>query len=305
MKNTKALLALILLLLCNSAFPQSLEPRRWSHLPSDVNFFGLGGALIDGEILFDPALLVEDATMDLTGLGAVYIRSFNFYGKSARIDFTAPFTNGKWEGLVDGVQTIVKRRGFGDPRVRLSVNLYGAPALKGKEFRAYRLSRPVNTTIGAAVSVKVPLGEYSSDRLINLGQNRWIMRPQLGVLHQRGKWEFELTGSVIFYGKNDEFWKGTVRQQDPLWFLQTHIIRTFKPGLWAGFSTGFGHGGRSRINDSPKSDDSRVGYWALTLGVPITPYQGLKFTYFSARTNTSNDVNLNSYQVGWSIMFGQ
>jgi hypothetical protein len=31
----------------------------------------------------------------------------------------------------------------------------------------------------------------------------------------------------------------------------------------------------------------------------------LKFAYFSARTNTQYDKNLNSYQMGWSVMFGQ
>jgi hypothetical protein len=270
-----------------------------------VNFLGLGGAFTDGDILFDPALLIEDATMEIDSLAAVYIRTFDLYGKSARLEFIVPFSKGKWKGLLNGIPTTADRQGFGDPRVRLSVNLYGAPALKLKEFMTYKATHPVNTTVGAAIAVSAPWGEYSGDRLINLGNNRWVLRPQLGVLHQRGKWEYELTGSVFLYGKNDEFWKGTVRKQDPLWFLQGHIIKTFKPGLWAGFSMGFGHGARSRINGLPKSDDSRVGYWALTMGVPITRSQNLKFAFFSARTNTRVDTDLNSYQIGWSIMFGQ
>jgi hypothetical protein len=33
---------------------QELEPRRWSHLPSGINFIGLGTAYTFGDINFDP-----------------------------------------------------------------------------------------------------------------------------------------------------------------------------------------------------------------------------------------------------------
>jgi len=61
----------------------------------------------------------------------------------------------------------------------------------------------------------MPFGEYSSERLINLGENRWVIRPQLGVTHTRGKWTGELTGSVFLYGDNDEFWQDTKLESDP------------------------------------------------------------------------------------------
>jgi hypothetical protein len=38
--------------------------------------------------------------------------------------------------------------------------------------------------------------KYDSNLLINPGQNRWIVRPQLGVLHQQHQCWFELTRSV-------------------------------------------------------------------------------------------------------------
>ena len=90
------------------------------------------------------------------------------------------------------------------PHARLSFNFAGAPALNGKEFLAWRAAHPVGTSAGIALDVQLPLGRYDEDKLINLGQNRYVFRPQLGVLHTRGPWSFELTGSAYYFGKNDE-----------------------------------------------------------------------------------------------------
>ena len=71
----------------------------------------------------------------------------------------------------------------------------------------HRQQNPVNTTVGAALEIVMPFGDYNESKLINLGGNRMVYRPQLGILHQRRNWQFELTGSVFLYGDNDEFWE--------------------------------------------------------------------------------------------------
>jgi hypothetical protein len=302
---SQILLLIALVSISDEILSQELEPRRWSHMPSGINFIGLGSAYTFGDISFDPALLIEDAEVDTVAAAAVYIRTFDWLGKSARIDFALPYVSGHWHGLLDGEPASARRQGFGDARMRLSVNLIGAPALRGKEFARFRASNPVTTVVGAAVAVMLPSGEYSSDQLINLGENRWIVRPELGVLHQRHKWQFELTGSVFLFGENDNFWQGTVREQDPLWFIQSHIIHTFRPGLWASLSAGYGHGSRSVISGQYQADDSRIRYLKLSLGVPINSRQGLSFGFAVGRTNTLYDSDLHRLALGWSMMFGQ
>ncbi|HET6563812.1 MAG TPA: transporter, partial [Xanthomonadales bacterium] len=256
--SSRILLLLLLSLHVAGAWAQSLEPRRWTHLPIDTNFVGLGSGYSRGDILFDPALQIEDASMNLYFMGLTYIRSFGLLGKTARIEATLPYAMGKWEGLLRGDYASVRRHGFSDPSVRFSVNLLGSPALKGKEFAAYRAANPVRTLVGVAVDITAPWGEYRFDRLINLGGNRYIVRPQVGVLHQHNKWEFEATASVFFFGDNDEFFTGVEREQEPLWFIQGHAIYSFRPGVWAGFSSGYGYGGDNTIAGINKQDDGRV-----------------------------------------------
>ena len=85
----------------NSASAQDLEPRRWSQMPSGLNFAGIGYGYIDGDIFFDPVLLIEDASFDMHAVSIGYVRSFGLFGKSARVDFTLPYRAGRWQGTVD------------------------------------------------------------------------------------------------------------------------------------------------------------------------------------------------------------
>lgn len=304
MKLLKLLMTFIALAgVSTQLFGQELQPRRWATLPSGVNFVGAGAGWTFGDISFDPALLIEDAEVDLAGVAGSYVRTFGLFGRQARIDAVLPYANGYWRGLLDGEPASVRRSGFGDSQLRISYNFFGASEMAPKEFRQYMAENPINTTVGAGISITMPTGEYRRDRLINLGNNRWVIRPEIGVLHQRNKWQFEFTGSVFIFGDNDEFFSGLVRQQDPLWFAQGHAIYNFRPGLWAGLSGGYAWGGRSEISGIRKDDDSRLRYLQITLGVPINARQGLSFAFASGRTNTLFDSNLDKFSVGWSLMF--
>jgi hypothetical protein len=289
----------------HSLFAQDLEPRRWSYLPTNLNVLGVATGWTDSDILFDPVMRIEDATSDVYVAAASYVRTFEFFGKSSRVDMLAPYAAGRWEGLVDGVDTVVRRRGFTDPRIRFSMLLYGAPPLSGKAYMQYRQEHPVMTTVGAAVAVTLPLGDYNDQKLINLGDNRFSIRPQIGVLHQRYKWQFELTGSVFLYQDNNDFLNGGELDQDPMWFVQGHVIYTFKPGWWASLSGGYAYGGRSWINGDPKTDDRRTNYFALSVGVPISQRQSLKFSYFTSQTNISVGSDFDAFIAAWSINWGQ
>ncbi|MBE9548321.1 MAG: transporter [Proteobacteria bacterium] len=269
-------------------------------MPTGLNFAGVGIGHIEGDIFFDPLLLVENAEFDMEVLGLVYVRSFGLFGKSARVDLNLPYLAGRWEGTVDSELVDFRRRGLGDARLRLSVLLYGGPAVTKAEFAK---SKKSNTVVGAAISVSMPTGEYSSDRLINLGSNRWVVRPQLGVTHTRGKWVGELTGSVFLYGDNDEFWKQTVLETDPLLALQAHLIYTFRPGLWAAGGIAYGWGGEAIVNNISKNNISGNLLTALSFGYPLSRTQGIKLTLLTGRTQKSTGVDINSLIFSYSLMF--
>jgi hypothetical protein len=100
---------------------------------------------------------------------------------------------------------VASRSGWSDTFVRFATNLYGAPPLAGKDFADYRARTKDETIVGAGLAVRLPTGDYEDDKLINLGQNRFAFRPQLGLVVSRGKWTSELTAEVAFYTDNDDF----------------------------------------------------------------------------------------------------
>jgi len=281
--------------LASQAFGQDLEPRRWTPLPPGLNVVGAGYVRTDGDVAFDPVLLIEDAEVGGHTAAVSYVRSFAIAGKPARLDLVVPWQNLTWTGLLDGAPAEATRVGLADPKLRLSMILAGG------------LPDPTassNTVFGAAIAISVPLGEYFEDKLLNLGQNRVVIRPQIGVLHTRGKWSYELTGSTFLYGDNDEFYRGSTLEQDPLYALQAHLIRTFnKPGYWAALSAGYGWNGRSTVDGSRADDSKRLFLSALAIGVPVGKRQGVKFAYVRGRTNTNKGADTDSLVIAWSHRF--
>ncbi len=265
---------------------QDLEPRRWSHLPVGANYAGVGYAYTDGEILFDPVVRLEDVEMRLQSYPAKYIYSFGLLGKSARVEVLGTYQEGDWDGLLDGEPREASRSGWADPSARFAVNFIGAPPLSGQEFAAYRASVSNETIIGAAVTLQAPLGEYNPDKLINLGQNRYVIRPQMGGVRSWGRFSTELDISMFIYTDNDDFYIDQTREQDPLFLYAAHLTYTFMPGVWVGLSGGYGVGGDSTIGGVDKDDRQENVSYAAAIGLPINRSAGVKIGYLGIRTRT-------------------
>jgi hypothetical protein len=116
-----------------NAKAQEAEPRSYSNTPIGLNFLIAGYVYSEGKIAFDPNLSIADKFHSNTGLLA-HVRSFDFAGQSAKFDDRA--------GLVVRCPRFCRwpaaraRCLACDPRFRVSVNLFGAPALSAKEFAA-------------------------------------------------------------------------------------------------------------------------------------------------------------------------
>ena len=261
-----------------------MEPRRWSHLPVDSNIFGAAAVHTNTDISFDPVLKIEDGDAEADTVITSYLHSFNLLGKTARLDFRLPYQHIEWKGKLDGQDRKVNREGLGDPLIRLSVNFLGAPALKGEAFRSYRSDHKSNTVVGAALGIVVPLGQYKKDKLLNIGQNRYIIRPQLGLVHTRNSWSYEVTGTLNFFTDNNDFWGGNKREQKVLSSLQTHVVHTFKNRMWGSLSAAYDWGGETKINGIDKDDKRENLFFAVSTGLPLSRTSSIKFAYVGGRT---------------------
>lgn len=296
-----SILLLISLFFTQQVCAQDLEPRRWNHLPTGLNMVGVGYAYTEADVYFNPFWRVSDATARINSIGLQYIHTFDLAGKSARISMLVPSVSGRWEGTVDDEFQIIHRRGMGDPRIRMSVSLYGAPALEGSEFAQYRAEHKTNTVVGASLALTVPLGKYCNDCLINTGSNRWSVRPQIGVFHTRGPWSLELTGSMFLFTDNDDFYDNAILKQTNLYTAQAHAIYNFTPGVWASISTAYGKGGRVIVDDYKTDFEVDNWVWSANLGFPISKVQSVMLTWLSGRTQNQVGRDSDNLLLAWSI----
>ena len=302
MKVTHTLSLWLLVILATPTYSMELAPLRWSHLPLGTNFAGVGFASTEADILIDPELQLEDVEMKLDSWAGKYIRTFELFDKSARIGLAQAYQEGKWTGLLEGVPASARRTGLSDTFVRLAVNLYGSPPLSGKEFVKYRANADIETIVGVALAMRLPTGDYLEDKLMNLGQNRFVFRPQLGITHKHGKWTTELTGEVAFHTKNDEFFNGNTRRQDPLYFIHGHLVHTFKPGVWVSASIGYNYGGESSINGVDSNNKKQNIGWAFAYSRPLGDYS-LKFSYIAVRTQEDTGFDSDTLTAGLSWLW--
>ncbi len=280
---------------------QDLEPRRWGHLPNDMTVVGVGYSYTDSFVYFSPFWKIRDATAEINNIGVSVLRTFDMAGKSARVSVLLPYVSGRWEGDVDNVYESVNRSGFADPRLRLSVNLYGAPALEGTEYAQYRAQHATNTVVGASLAITAPLGQYDEDELINITANRWTVRPQLGVVHNRGPWSFELTGSMFFFSDNNNFIDDTRFEQRTVYAAQAHVIYDFKPGLWVSLSTAYASGGRVYLEKAKTAFEVENWLLASSFGFPIGKSQSVKLTWISGRTQNDVGRDSDNLLLSWSM----
>jgi hypothetical protein len=178
--------------------------------------------------------------------------------------------------------------------LRFAVNVIGAPPLSGAEYAEYRASLESETIVGLGLEVQLPTGEYYRDKLLNLGSNRFTFRPQVGLVHRRGKWSGELHTSSWIYTDNDDFFNGKYLEQDPLYTIQGFVDYTFRPGLWTGGGIAYGEGGESTINGVAKRDPRDGVLWGFTFGYPIGKRIGGQFAYLAQRTLTDIGVDADS-----------
>jgi hypothetical protein len=180
--------------------------------------------------------------------------------------------------------------------MRLSVLLLGAPATKAVNFK--NLKR--GTIIGVSMNVIAPTGQYFSDKLINLGTNRWSFRPELALSQPLGK-HFQIdvyTGLWLFPNNNQYYTGKNKRSQDPMGTIQGHFSYNIKMNMWVALNATFYTGGQSSINDNTKDDrqsNSRIG---ATFLFPVSKKSAIKIAA-STGAIVRFGADFNTVSIGW------
>ena len=245
---------------------QELEPRAYSNAPIGTTFAIAGYTRLSGPVLPSPAITAIDidARVNVYTLG--YARFLDLLGRTASFTVVLPYAEADLRGSVGENSGEIHRGGIGDLYLRGALNLFGHPALTPAEF----VARPSVFSGGASLSVVAPTGQYVPTRFVNIGTNRWAIKPDAGVSFPLGNWFAEAAAGVWFFTDNDDFRGGHRRSQEPLAVYQLHAGYNFRPGLWLAFDYGYYIGGRTAVDGINNDDAQRNSRVGLALSVPIS-----------------------------------
>ena len=206
-----------------SAAAQELEPGAYWPLPAGLNIATVVNTFQSGDLAFDPAAPIDEANATINTTALAFTRAFGLAGRSANVGVAVPLIGGHVEGLYLGEPAEVDRFGQGDPRLRLAMNLYGAPAMTPQEFaptgcrprRGQRHRRPAAGPVrfreadqprhqplvvqagGRLLAGLRPMGRRSHGRGLALHRQRRLLRRQHAQAGSdcRGRSSISPTGS--------------------------------------------------------------------------------------------------------------
>ncbi len=273
---------------------QSIEPRAYSNAPVGLNFLLVGFQGSRGALDLDPNLPIEDVNADVDAGIIGYVTTLDVAGNSAKLGLSVPYASVLVDGFVEGVFREREINDFADPSFFFAYNFHGAPALSAKEFGSYRQ----DLIAGFTVKVTAPLGDYDSDKLINLSTNRWTIRPEIGVSKAIGKWTLETAAAIAYFTDNDDFNNGLKREQDPISSAQFHVTYTFPGNIWLAAGATYYEGGTTTIDSVKKNDLQKNWRTGVTLALPVDRSQSIKF-YGSSGVSTRTGSNFDTFGVAW------
>lgn len=282
----------------SAANAQDIEPRAYSNAPVGVNFLIAGYAYTRGGLAFDASLPLTNPNLSTSSAVVSYATVMDLWGKSAKFDAIVPYTwlSGTADYKGESVERIVN--GFANPAFRLSVNLYGAPALTMAEFASWEQ----DVIVGVSLRVAAPWSQYDSTRLVNIGSNRWSFKPEAGISKALGPWTVELAAAAMFFTDNDDFFGGSTLSQAPLYSLQGHLVYGFRSGIWVSVDATYFAGGRTTLNGALNNDLQQNWRVGATAAFPVDRANSVKFYLsrgVSSRTGNEYDLAGVAWQHRW------
>jgi hypothetical protein len=277
---------------------QSMEPLSYTNAPIGLNFLIVGTTHQWGSVLVDPTLPVKDVEAKVDTATLAYMHVIDFWGQSGSLAVVVPNAWLSASGEVFDQARSISRTGLADITARLSINLFGAPALTLPEFARYQQ----DTIVGVTLLVTAPSGQYDASKLVNIGTNRWSFKPEVGISRALGAWTLEAAAGVTFFTDNDQFFGSGVRQQDPLYSIQGHAIYNLNPRLWVALDGTYYTGGRTTLNGKVDNDLQSNTRWGATLAYSLDRQNSIKGYYSSgvaARTGTDFQIVGLAWQYRW------
>lgn len=265
-RELSAFLAVGAVLFSGAGYGQFTDPRTYANTPVDVNQLELDYAQATADDSIDTSLVIGGAHLEINETAVAYTRTFSFQHHLTWIKPNTPFAH--VGGYVAGTALARSVTGAGDASLQVGHLFLGGSALDAAAFEKYQPT----TTVGASLTVSGPSGQYDPNRVLNLGTDRWSVKPEIGVSHPFGpdhNWVLDGYINAYLFSDDNQYHDRQLLRQEPLPSLEAHISYNFTPDLWTSLDTDYSFRGTTFVDGVDQYDAQKrftIGtetYWTL------------------------------------------
>jgi Putative MetA-pathway of phenol degradation len=289
----------LILVIADCCYAQEMEPRSYSVVPKGLHAAAFSYTFSSGDVVSGLNSPVQNLDINASVISLGYVQTFSLFDKLARISVGMPYAFLNGTARVFGDDTAAVRNGFGDARIKFGVNLFGSPVMSPKDFVKFQ----EHTVIGASVTLSVPVGQYYAAKLVNIGSNRWGVKPEIGASHREGRLFYEAYAGVWFYADNAEYLGKSKLDQMALFSFQAHMDYTFKHGKYIALNGGFADGGETYLNGTARNDEEQNWRIGVTFSTPVfNAHQSVKLMFntgLATKAGQNYTAVTGVYQFSW------
>ncbi|WP_276390431.1 transporter [Eudoraea chungangensis] len=283
-----------------TGYAQGDGPR--SNLLAPVGVWGLNPKYLNLDQNLAPAgnILVEGARFKIDVFPITLFHTFGIGNRYARV--LAMVNPGSGSAKIDPENNLpgfpsevvpeINFSGFSDGFVAFEIGLLNANALTLEEFSQ---NKPEVSLLG-----QLRLwysGSYDSEKLANLGTNRFaievrssLLIPLHKELSDKATW-IELVPKIQMFTDNNDparSSRANKTEQKPLFWLESHLSHNFSKKLWGSVDLGYQVGGETIVDGN--KDGNQINYLGggLSLGYQFLPYLSAYTSYGQNLFSNSN-----------------
>jgi hypothetical protein len=280
--NKRLLLACVLAVgvhIPHQASAQFTDPRNYENTPVGTNQLEFGYTYAHANASLDTSLIVAGANFSVNQGTIDYTRYFGFFRRLMWVEAAVPIAG--LGGSISGTNIQGSTTGTGDSSYGVAMLLKGGPALSVAEFENYKPT----TTLGASLNVTAPTGSYHSNKILNLGSDRWLFKPEIALSHPFGskqKTEIDAYANAYFYTDNISYHGTEILRQQPLPGLEGHISYSFMDNLWASLDARYSFRGSTSVDGVSQNNPQRNFILGSEVNVTLNPKNSLVFEFAKA-----------------------
>ncbi len=310
--------SLLRVLLCVATFGVTQQShafgdgaRAYQLLPAETQVLSAYGIFLDGNSSLDPGTAAQNAKLSVDALAVQYTRSITIAGQMSGLFVVLPV------GRVDGSVTVDRplrppinlagnSSGLGDAQFGAVFGLIGSPALNLREYTGFK----PGFAAGLLTRVTAPTGDYSSDRAVNLGANRWAFQFGMPMGFTVGAsmldpslMTFELTPSVTFFTANNAPYGADTVTQSPIYRIEAHATRNVSQALWFGVDALASYGGETKTDGVANNNAKYSLELGATVGLNLSKRVSVKATYGAVVARNDYGLDGRGFRLVGTLLF--